>query len=380
MASTSGSKRPLGPPSPPSPPPRRLRQEEQVDADKPPSRKGKEVLADDDDPPEMSQEALRRRQDPPRVDEYSISRLNYLLLQDSDDHHESLPNLSEIVARIFQTEGWRQLLENLLQAILTNFRTRQETALRVLPCLPEKQACEFFKDNYRSLYVRFLYLFDSPNVNIQALTFDASSKLISLKTLLRLDGDIELLLLKMFVWVQLAFRNGSQIDILETRIADLVVFAMHNAHHVDKSLHSVLTCMFEIVENADDNFITCRAIEIIMKLQQQKLNGVTLFVRELSKESKRRILEKCVRLMFRVEDVASWYDMDAGSREDMGLLGSYEQGNFLLAEVSSNSDEELLLTFGIEMIPQYLNSEDWKTRHAGVIAFSFIAKACAPVI
>ncbi|KAI9089282.1 hypothetical protein K1719_029561 [Acacia pycnantha] len=375
MTSTSGSKRPLGPPSPPKPPPCRLRQEEQVDAGKPPSRKGKEVPADDDDPPEMSQEALRRRQDPPRVDEHSISRLNYLLLQDSDDHHESLPNLSEIVARIFQTEGWR-LLGNLLQALRTNFETRQETALRVLPCLPEKQACEFFKDNYRSLYVRFLDLFDSPNVNIQALTFDASSKLISLKTRLSLDGDIERLLLKMFVWVQLAFRNGSQIDILETRITDLVVFA----RHVDKSLHSVLTSMFDIVESADDNFITCRAIEIIKKLQQQKLYGVKLFVRELSKESKRRILEKCVRLMFRVEDVPSWYDMDAGSREDMGLLGSYEQGNFLLREVSSNSDEELLHPFGIEMIPQYLNSEDWKTRHAGVIAFSFIAKACAPVI
>ncbi|KAI9089241.1 hypothetical protein K1719_029520 [Acacia pycnantha] len=381
MASTSGSKRPLGPPSPPTPPPHRLRQEEHVDADKPPSREGKEVPADDDDPPpETSQEALKRRQDPPRVDEHTISRLNYLLLQVSYDHHESLPNLSEIVARIFQTEGWRQLLWNLLQAIQTDFETRQETALRVLPCLPENQSCEFFKDNYSSLYVRFLDLFDSPNVNIQALTFDASSKLISLKTLFSLDGDSEYLLLKMSVWLLIAFLGG-EIDLLEPRMTDLVAFVRDNAHlHVDESLHSVLTCMFEIVESADDNFITCKAIEIINILQKQNLNGVKQFVRELSKESKHRILEKCTRLMFRVEDVPSWYDIDAESSEHMGLLGTYEQAKFLLLEFSLDSDEELLLPFGTEMIPQYLNSEDWKTRHAGLIAFSLIAKACSPVI
>ncbi|KAI9089252.1 hypothetical protein K1719_029531 [Acacia pycnantha] len=406
MAPTPCNKRPSRPSSPPTmPPPHRAKhkrkqeaeKEEEVEAEKALVKEKYPSRYDDDPALGTSKEATRRLfslPNPSRIDENALSRLKSMLVEVSDDH-ESTPNklnLSEIVAGMFQTERWRELLDNLTNAIHTNTETRQETALRVILCLPEKEcllclprAHKFWSDNYESIYTRFfrkncfavLNLFDSPNLNIQAFTFDGSVKFICLLPHLRFD----LLLSKMVGWLQQAFRRGGQIHIVKPRIMDLVQVARNYTHDFVKSLRSeLMTCMFEIAETADDNFLTCPAIEIILMLQRRSSLDFTHFVRELSKESKRRILENCVRLMFHIADVPSWYDIDKKSNEHLGISGNFRLGEHLLLEFCLDSEEDILFSFISEKIPQYLNSEDWQTRHAGVIAFAIISRACGPVI
>ncbi|KAI9089360.1 hypothetical protein K1719_029639 [Acacia pycnantha] len=402
MALTSGSKRPSPPPSSPVTPPshrakhkRKQETEQEEEAEKPLVKEKYPYKADNDPALETSKETKRKLfsvQDPSRINESVLAGLKCLLLDVSFDLESVLNNinLSEIVASMFETERWPELIDNVIQGIHTNSETRQEMALRVILCLPEKEcllclprADKFWSDNYESIladffrinFLRFWDLFDSPNFNIQALTFDASVKLTCLLPRMRLDR----VLLKMVVWLQLAFRRGGQIDIVEPRIMDLVHVARNYRHDFEKSLNSrLMSCMFEIAETADDNFHKCQAIVIIKILLERSPMDVRRFVKKLSEECKCRILDNCVRLMFRIEDVPSWYDMETESGEHMGISGNYKLGESLLNEVCFDTKEGILLSFGTEMIPEYMNSEDWQTRHAGVIAFEAIGRESDP--
>ncbi|XP_028764275.1 uncharacterized protein LOC114722408 [Neltuma alba] len=325
------------------------------------------------------------RQDPSTIDDRVLLRLKSLLLN-VIDNHKSIPNmlnLSEIVARMFETQRWLDLLDYLLKALHTDFETRQEMALRVLITLPEEEcfgAYRFWKVNYKSLYFRFFELLDSPSLIIQALTFDASVKLIRLLRLWRFYNEIDDLLQKVILLLRACHMDG-QIDIVEPRIMDLAELARYYTGHILKRLDVVLDCMFQIAVTTDDNtFLKCKAIEIIKMLDEHALVHVSKFLQDLSEQAKSSIIENCVRLMFCIADVPAWYDMESSSTEQVGVSGSYHLGKFLLFRVCMHSQEDILVSFGIEMIPQYLTSEDWQTRHAGLIAFSAIGGACGPVI
>ncbi|XP_054823998.1 importin subunit beta-3-like [Prosopis cineraria] len=321
------------------------------------------------------------------IDKRVLFHLKPLLLN-VIQNHESIPNLlnlSEIAARIFEIERWGELLDYLLHALDTNFETRQEMALRVLSTLPESReeclgAYKFWWANHKSLNVRFGELFDSPNLNIQALTFDSSIKLVRLLHRWRFYSEIDVLLPKMISFLR-AIHGDGQTRIVEPRIMDLVELASYYTDPFLTQLDVVLDCMFRIAVTADDNtFLTLQAIKIIKMVDDQAVDRVSEFLVKLSEEAKRSIFKNCVRLLVCIADVPAWYDVDMTSSEYMGISEKYILGKFLLFRLCWDSHEDMLLSFGIELIPQYLNSEDWQTRHAGLVAFAETGSACSPAM
>ncbi|KAI9089140.1 hypothetical protein K1719_029419 [Acacia pycnantha] len=318
-------------------------------------------------------------QDAPRFNQRVLASLKPLLLdviQNLDESIPDLPNLSQVAAKIFVFERWEELLDYVFDALHTEFEWMQEMALRVLSTLPETRkeclgAYKFWWHNYESLIPRFLELFDSADLNIRALTFDASVKLVRLLHQWKFDDEFDKLIQTMIRFLRDSHRDA-QTHIVEQRMMDLVELAKGCTDHFLKRLNVVLGCLFQIVQTVDDNtFIKCQcqAIEIIKILDDRDFCNVSKCLVDLSNESKRRMLENCVRLMCRIADVPACYDLDA---EHTGTSGDHKLGMFLLLRLVFHSKQDILLLFVREMIPQYLYSEDWQTRRAGVIAFSTI--------
>ncbi|XP_028764277.1 ran-binding protein 6-like [Neltuma alba] len=288
-------------------------------------------------------------QDRSSIDERVLVHLKPLLLN-VIQHRETIPNmlnLSEIAARIFEIERWNELLDYLYPR----------------PFIPTwKRSKKWPSGCYR------------------ALTFDASVKLVRLLHRWKFYDGIDHLLATMIRFLQ-AFHKDGQIDIVEPRMMDLAELARYYTDYFLKRLDVVLDCMFQVAATADDNaFLKCQAIQIIKIIDEKDMVQASQFLHKLSNEAKRSIIENCVRLMFCIADVPAWYDIDTPSSEYTGISGSYQLGKFLLFRVSLDAQEDVLVSFGIEMIPQYLTSADWQTRHAGLIAFSAIGGACGPEV
>ncbi|XP_054796071.1 uncharacterized protein LOC129301537 isoform X3 [Prosopis cineraria] len=254
-------------------------------------------------------------------------------------------------------------------------------ALRVLSTLPESReeclgAYIFWWANHKSLNVRFGELFDSPNLNIQALTFDASVKLVRLLHRWRFYSEIDVLLPKMISFLR-AFHLDGRTHIVEPRIMDLVELARYHTDRFLMQLDVVLDCMFRIAVTADGNiFLTFQAIKIIKMLDEQALRRVSEFLVELSVEARCSIFQNCVRLLLCIADVPAWYDVESTSSGYMGISEKYRLGKFLLFRVCWHSPEDIPLSIGFEMVPQYLISENWQVRHAGLIVFAATVSAC----
>ncbi|KAK4262423.1 hypothetical protein QN277_027984 [Acacia crassicarpa] len=313
-------------------------------------------------------------QDAPRFNQRVLASLKPLLLhviQNLDESIPELPNFSQVAATIFVIEGWEELLDYVFDALQTEFESTQEKALRVLSRLPETRkeclgAYKFWWHNYESLVPIFLKLFDSADLNIRALTVDASVKLVRLLHQWKFDDEFDKLLQIMIRFLR-DFHRDAQTHIVEQRMMDL---AKGCTDHFLKRLNVVLGCFFQLVETIDDNtFIKCQSIEIIKILDDRNLSNFSKYHLDLSTESKRSILENCVRLMCRIADVPACYDLGTKHAE---ISGDYKLGMFLLVGLCLHSQQDILLPFAREMIPQYLNSEDWQKRHAGVTAFTAI--------
>ncbi|KAI9089381.1 hypothetical protein K1719_029660 [Acacia pycnantha] len=316
-------------------------------------------------------------QDAPRFNQRVLASLKPLLLdviQNLDELLPELPNLSQVAAAIFVVERWEELLDYVCDALHTEFESTQGKALRVLSRLPETRkeclgAYKFWWHNYESFVPIFLKLFDSADLNIGALTLDASVKLVRLLHQWKFDDEFDKLLQIMIRFLRDCHRDA-QTHIVEQRMMDLVELAKGCTDHFLKRLNVVLGCLFQIVETVDDNTsIKCQAIEIIKILEERDLSNFSKYHLDLSNESKRSILENCVRFMCRIADVPACYDLDA---EHTGISGDHKLGVFLLVRLCLHSQQDILLPFVREMIPQYLNSEDWQKRHAGVTAFTAI--------
>ncbi|KAK4278152.1 hypothetical protein QN277_016040 [Acacia crassicarpa] len=316
-------------------------------------------------------------QDAPRFNQRVLASLKPLLLdviENRDELIPELPNLSQVAAKIFVFERWEELLDYVFDALHTEFESEQERALRVLSTLPETRkeclgAYKFWWHNYKSLIPRFLELFDSADLNIRALTFDASVKLVRLLHQWKCDDEFDKLLQIMIRFLRDSHRDA-QTHIVEQRMMDLVELAKGCTDHFLKRHNVVLGCLFQIVETVDDNTsIKCQAIEIIRILDERDFSNFSKYHLDLSIDSKRSILENCVRLMCRIADVPACYDLDA---EHTGISGDHKLGMFLLLRLVFHSQQDILLPLVREMIPKYLNSEDWQTRHAGVTAFTAI--------
>ncbi|KAI9088943.1 hypothetical protein K1719_029222 [Acacia pycnantha] len=197
-------------------------------------------------------------------------------------------------------------------------------ALTVLLRLPETReecpgAYKFWRCNYESLVQIFLKLFDSADLNIRALTFDASVKLVRLLHLGKFEDKFDKLLQTMIRFLPDCHRDA-QTHIVEPRMMDLVELAKGYTDNLLKRLNFVLSCLFQIVEIVDDDttFFKCQAIEIIKILHDRDFRNVSKYLVDLSNESKRRMLNKCVRLICRIADAPTCYDLDAEHTRNLG--------------------------------------------------------------
>ncbi|XP_054790195.1 importin subunit beta-3-like isoform X1 [Prosopis cineraria] len=111
-------------------------------------------------------------------------------------------------------------------------------------------------------------------------------------------------------------------------------------------------------------------------LDEQALRRVSEFLVELSAEARCSIFQNCVRLLLCIADVPAWYDVESTSSGYMGISEKYRLGKFLLFRVCWHSPEDIPLSIGFEMVPQYLISENWQVRHAGLIVFAATVSAC----
>ncbi|KAK7272808.1 hypothetical protein RIF29_13848 [Crotalaria pallida] len=124
--------------------------------------------------------------------------------------------------------------------------------------------------------------------------------------------------------------------------------------------------MIRIAE--EENFgeeLRCAAIQLLKDLDE---NNIAV-INKLSDMDAKRILKVSMDMLSCIEDHPHWFEINEKESISAGLSPSFKLGKFLLNWLSIKSNGGLVVPMAIEFLKTtYAASEDWRKRHARMIA------------
>ena len=81
-----------------------------------------------------------------------------------------------------------------------------------------------------------------------------------------------------------------------------------------------------------------------------------------------------------VQDDSDWHRADTDTHENDGEGELYDFGQECLDRLALSMGGNSITPLAAQVLPQWIQSSDWKQRHAGLISLAQIAEGCAKVM
>lgn len=302
--------------------------------------------------------------------------INYLT-EETSTHVLRLASLilSQTVSVIYQShQQWHEILDFLLNSVNSNDEKIREFALLVFSSLSNDCRLIIYKtltDKVRFLHSSFLSSLSSRNPDVQVASFRAVVSLI------RLFSDPPLfheLLRAMMVGV-FALLHSFERSYFKNAFAELVKLVSCEPVLLKPYLSDMVLDALQIAENNGVRDETHRlAFELVLAMTELKECEQTLV--NLPYETVVRLFIVPMKtLVLSVKDDGNGnneLEEEKGGDDDDDDV--YEFGIKCLKKLCVGLGGSKVVAVAYEMLSNYLESTDWKTRHAGITLLTVIAK------
>ncbi|KAK3251341.1 Importin-5 [Cymbomonas tetramitiformis] len=283
--------------------------------------------------------------------------------------------ISEIAAIIYDTTGWPELLPFMFQCIQSQEARHKESALLIFAqlahCAPHLQPYLGTLHDVLGSSMQPTVVFD---VKIAALKATINF-ILSIENQTDIDRFQDLVPLML----QTLGAALEEDEILAREALEaLIELAENNPRFLRAQLAAVLTVMITIaesdkLEDSSRNY----AVEFLLTLAQAREKAPGMLRK--APQFVQRLFQALLMFLLDIEDDAAWHTVENDEDEE-GMGERYDVGQEGLDRLAIAMGGKTILPLAGQLLPQCLASDDWKMRHAGLIALSQIAEGCAKLI
>jgi hypothetical protein len=172
-----------------------------------------------------------------------------------------------------------------------------------------------------------------------------------------------------------ALTSGDEATAQEA-LSSFVELVESDPKFVRNHLSHVASSMLQIVESESLTDETrTMAVEFLITLVEARDKAPGM-MRKLP-DFGTRFFKALLDCMLHIDDDEDWYDANSEQNNDAGESDLFECGQMNLDRLALALGSKFTLQHASSLLPQYLQSEDWRCRHAGLMAISQIAEGCA---
>ncbi|XP_061358064.1 uncharacterized protein LOC133302320 [Gastrolobium bilobum] len=273
--------------------------------------------------------------------------------------------LAETVSAIYKThQHWPQILEWLVSSIASNDDDKfREVALLVLCSLPNDccfLVCDALRDRRRLLHSSFLISLASSNPNVQVASFGAVVSLVQLFS----DPSLFHELLRAMMAGVFTLLHGFEGTYFRIAFVELINLVSQEPLLLKPYVSDMVLDALQIAESEGLTNETHRlAFELVMAMTEVKEYGEHVLL-NLPSQTVVRLFLVSMKMLLCIEEDGGVGDHDHD--HDFGIK--------CLKQLCVTLGGSKVLAIASELLPLYLDSKEWKKRHAGITLLTVISK------
>ncbi|XP_061343127.1 uncharacterized protein LOC133289242 [Gastrolobium bilobum] len=273
--------------------------------------------------------------------------------------------LAETVSAIYKThQHWPQILEWLVSSIASNDDDKfREVALLVLCSLPNDccfLVCDALHNRRRLLHSSFLISLASSNPNVQVASFGAVVSLVQLFS----DPSLFHELLRAMMAGVFTLLHGFEGTYFRIAFVELINLVSQEPLLLKPYVSDMVLDALQIAESEGLTNETHRlAFELVMAMTEVKEYGEHVLL-NLPSQTVVRLFLVSMKMLLCIEEDGGVGDHDHD--HDFGIK--------CLKQLCVTLGGSKVLAIASELLPLYLDSKEWKKRHAGITMLTVISK------
>ncbi|KAI4307684.1 hypothetical protein L6164_030846 [Bauhinia variegata] len=288
--------------------------------------------------------------------------------------------VSETVSEVYKGgKQWPELIDFLLNSLITKDNKYQETSLLILAHLPKacrSLICEALSHNIQSLYSFLWSALASANPDVQIASFGAVVSLVHLfshPSNLRFFHD---LLRQMMLGTFNFIKGGFQGNYIQRAFKEFTILLSEVPQLLKPYVGDIVLDMLQIAEAPLLNDeIHCLSINLVITMTELKDFKPALL--NLPHQTLRRLILIAINLLLHIKEDDMERNEFEGERDPYsynGKINVYKFGIKFLYQLSISLEGSKIIPIAFELLSLYLDSEQWKKRHAGMIMLTTMAK------
>ncbi|KAF7831139.1 importin-5-like [Senna tora] len=271
---------------------------------------------------------------------------------------------------------WPELIEFVLTSLgKTNDEKLLETALLVLANLPRdcrSFICDALKGSIQVIHSSFLSGLASASPDVQVASFGAVLTLVALFSDPSNPGLFHDLLRAMMVGI-FSLLRCPQDGYVHIAFKELINLVQEGPQPLRPYMSDMVLDMLQIAENSSLNEeIHCCALRLVISMTElQEFNPILL---SLPHETLVRLFLVPMKMLLCVKEDMMQNELKSELDGNTGKINVYKFGLGCLYQLSITLGESKIVPIALELLPHYLNSSEWKMRHAGITMLTVLAK------
>ncbi|KAK7289774.1 hypothetical protein RIF29_03703 [Crotalaria pallida] len=296
--------------------------------------------------------------------------------------------IANVASRVYEfpLEGWVELLEYIFSSVVTSSIYEDDYTVfnrgKGLMLLADSssdifQNEEFWKHRYGHLCGTIIarMLDEMVSETFQQLTFDALLTALQITQPCLLNKYENMMALILDMMMRCIDQHPSE-NIVLKRLENFVDFILSDFGTVVHGKEEFeFQAILRIVDKKDVNEeLRCAAVQLLQYLDETSMDNMKAIIKGLSDVDAQRIITVSMDMLLCIEDDPLWFEINKRESICAGLSRSFKLGKFLLNWLSMAADGGLVIPMAIEFLKTtYATSEDWRKRHARMIAIAGFA-------
>lgn len=284
--------------------------------------------------------------------------------------------VTDTMSEIYKSgKKWPELLEFMLKSLGMNDDKFQEIALLVLANLPRdfrSFISDALKGSIQVLHASFLRGLASSSPDVQVASFGAVVTLVPLFSDPSNPGLFHDLLRAMMVGVFSLLRNLED-SYAHVAFKELITLVSEGPQLLKPYMSDMVLDMLQIAENSTlSEEIHCYALKLVISMTE--LKDFKPILLSLPHQTMVRLFIVSMKMLLSIKEDMTRNELKSEEDGNSGKVNVYQFGLGFLYQLSITLGENKIVPIALEMLPLYLDSPEWKARHAGITMLAVIAK------